>query len=164
MSPCQGECREFEPRIPLKCLVSQGYKYRNNLPCETIMSDIDTNKYNLTMWQGATFGLAITVKDANNAVMNLSSYTARMQIRSSYSSGSATESLTTTNGEITISAATGNVALELAAARTANISVDMNNGKPPRSTYVYDLELIDGAGKVSKLLYGDVLVYGEVTR
>jgi len=86
------------------------------------MSDIDTNKYNLTMWQGATFGLAITVKDANNAVMNLDSYTARMQIRSSYSSGSATESLTTTNGEITISAATGNVALELAAARTANIS------------------------------------------
>lgn len=128
------------------------------------MSDIDTNKYNLTMWQGATFGLAITVKDANNQVMNLSSYTARMQIRSSYGSGSAAETLTTSNGEITITAATGNVALELAATRTANIAVDLNNGKPPRSTYVYDLELIDGSGRVSKLLYGDVLVYGEVTR
>jgi hypothetical protein len=116
------------------------------------------------MWQGATFGLAITVKDANNAVMNLSSYSARMQIRSSYNSGSATETLTSTNGEITITAATGNVALELAASRTANISVDLNNGKPPKSMYVYDLELIDGAGKVSKLLYGDVTVYGEVTR
>jgi hypothetical protein len=30
--------------------------------------------------------------------------------------------------------------------------------------YVYDLELIDPANVVSKLLYGDVVVYGEVTR
>ena len=40
----------------------------------------------------------------------------------------------------------------------------MTNGKPPKTTYVYDLELIDGDGRVSKLLYGDVNVYGEVTR
>jgi hypothetical protein len=38
------------------------------------------------------------------------------------------------------------------------------NKKPPRSVYVYDLELTDNEGKVSKLLYGDVTVYGEVTR
>ena len=125
---------------------------------------LENNKYNLTMWQGSTFGLVITVKDANNVVQNLTSYTARMQMRSSYDAGSVTESLTTSNGEITITAATGNVALELAASRTANISVDLTNGKPPKSSYVYDLELIDGDGKVSKLLYGDVTVYGEVTR
>lgn len=124
----------------------------------------EDNKYNLTMWQGSTFGLAITVRDANNEVQNLTSYTARMQMRPSYTSGSVTETLTSANGEITITAATGNVALELAAARTANIAVDMTNGKPPKSTFVYDLELIDGNGKVSKLLYGDVTVYGEVTR
>lgn len=125
----------------------------------------DDNKYNLTMWQGSTFGLAITVKDANNAVQNLSSYTARMQIRPAYNSGTVTETLTSANGEITITAETGNVSLELAATRTANISVDLDSSsKPPRSTYVYDLELIDGAGKVSKLLFGDVVVYGEVTR
>jgi hypothetical protein len=40
----------------------------------------------------------------------------------------------------------------------------MTNGKPPRSTYVYDLELIDTGNTVSKILYGDVTVYGEVTR
>jgi hypothetical protein len=124
----------------------------------------EDNKYNLTMWQGSTFGLAITVRDANNEVQNLTSYTARMQMRQSYTSGSVTETLTSANGEITITAATGNVALELAAARTANITVDMENGKPPKSMFVYDLELIDGNGKVSKLLYGDVTVYGEVTR
>jgi hypothetical protein len=42
--------------------------------------------------------------------------------------------------------------------------VDLSNGKPPKSMYVYDLELIDGSNNVSKLLYGDVTVYGEVTR
>lgn len=125
----------------------------------------DDNKYNLSMWQGSTFGLAITVKDANNAVQNLTSYTARMQIRPGYNSSTVTESLTSANGEITITANTGNVSLELAASRTANISVDMeSSSKPPKTTYVYDLELVDGAGKVSKLLFGDVVVYGEVTR
>jgi len=128
------------------------------------MSTLSGNKYNLEMWQGATFSMVITVKDANANVQNLTSYTARMQMRTSYGAASATETLTTANGEITITAAEGNVALELASSRTANIAVDYNNGKPPKSTYVYDLELIDNAGKVSKLLYGDVNVYGEVTR
>ena len=128
------------------------------------MSCESDNKYNLIMYQGSTFGLSITVKDANNAVQNLTSYTARMQIRQDYTSGTATETLTSANGEIIITAATGNVSIELAASRTANISVDMSNGKPPKSLYVYDLELVDSASKVSKLLYGDVTVYGEVTR
>ena len=122
------------------------------------------NKYNLEMWQGATFGMTITVKHANNTVQNLTSYTARMQLRTSYDAAAATESLTTSNGEIVITAAEGNVSVELAASRTANIPVVLTNGVPPKTTYVYDLELIDGAGKVSKLLYGDVDVYGEVTR
>lgn len=127
------------------------------------MSVID-NKYNLEMWQGATFGMTITVKHANNTVQNLDSYTARMQLRTSYDAASATESLTTSNGEIVITAAEGNVSVELAASRTANIPVVLTNGVPPKTTYVYDLELIDGGGKVSKLLYGNVDVYGEVTR
>ena len=128
------------------------------------MSCESDNKYNLIMYQGSTFGLSITVKDANNAVQNLTSYTARMQIRKDYTSGTATETLTSANGEIIITAATGNVSIELAASRTANLAVDMSNGKPPKSLYVYDLELVDSASKVSKLLYGDVTVNGEVTR
>jgi hypothetical protein len=88
-----------------------------------------------------------------------------MQIREAYDSASATESLTTANGEITITGAEGNVAIELAATRTANIFVDLTGpGRPPKKTYVYDLELIDTSNVVSKLLYGDALVYAEVTR
>ena len=125
----------------------------------------DNNKYNLKVFQGSTFGLTITVKDAAGNVSNLASYSARMQIREGYDSTSATETLTTANGEITITAAEGNVALELAATRTANIYVDLSGpGRPPKKTYVYDLELIDSSNVVSKLLYGDFVVYAEVTK
>jgi hypothetical protein len=116
------------------------------------------------MYQGSTFGLSITVKDANNAVQNLTSYTARMQIRQDYTSGTATETLTSANGEITITAATGNVSIELAASRTANISVDMSNGKPPKSSYVYDLELIASNATVTRLVQGELNISPEVTR
>lgn len=126
---------------------------------------MEDNRYNITMWQGATFNLVITVQDADGAAQNLTSYSARMQIRPSYDSGIVTESLTTANGEISIAAATGNVTLALSAARTANIYVDpLGTTKPPKTTYVYDLELIDNANTVTKLLYGDVIVLAEVTR
>jgi hypothetical protein len=129
------------------------------------MSVFSTNKYNLEMWQGATFGLTITVKDAEGATQNLTNYSARMQLRSDYTSGSVSESLTSSNGEISIVPAEGNLIFELSATRTANIHVDLSNGKPPKTVYVYDLELVDNStGVVSKLLYGDVNVYGEVTR
>jgi hypothetical protein len=128
------------------------------------MSVFTDNKYNLEMWQGATFTMTITVKDSTGNVQNLTGYTARMQMRTSYDAGSATESMTTSNGEITVTAAEGNLAFQLAATRTAAIPVDLTNGKPPKTVYVYDLELIDASGIVSKLLYGDVNVYGEVTR
>jgi hypothetical protein len=128
------------------------------------MSLISSNKYNLEMWQGSTFSLTVTVKDSASNVQNLTGYDARMQIRTGYDAGTVTESLTVSNGEITITAAAGNLFLELAATRTANISVDMTNGRPPKTVYVYDLELIDNNGRVSKLIYGDLNVYGEVTR
>lgn len=126
---------------------------------------MEDNRYNITMWQGSTFNLVITVQDADGNAQNLTSYSARMQIRPSYDSGAITESLTTANGEITITAANGNVALALSATRTANIYVDpLGSTKPPKTTYVYDLELIDNANTVTKLLYGDVIVLAEVTR
>ena len=128
------------------------------------MSVLEDNKYNLEMWQGATFTMTITVKDSAGNTQNLTGYSARMQMRSSYASGSITESMSSANGEITITPSEGNLTFQLAATRTAAIPVDLNNGRPPKTIYVYDLELIDGANNVSKLLYGDVNVYGEVTR
>lgn len=125
--------------------------------------DCGSNKYHLTMWQGSTFGLTLQLQDSSGNTQDLTGYSARMQMRSAYNSGTATETLTTSNGEISISGA--NLSISLAATRTANIYVDLNSSsKPPKTMYVYDLELIDNANTVSKLLYGDVTVYGEVTK
>jgi len=134
-----------------------------------------SNKYNISIWQGSTFGLTVVVNHANNTPQNLSGKSARMQIRSSYDADRAEETLTTENGEILITdAANGTMYLQLSADRTANIDVDLSSLstvrlsetqtiKIPKSTYVYDLELID-VNDVKKILYGSVDVYGEVTR
>lgn len=128
------------------------------------MASLTDNKYNLTMWQGSTFGLNIVIRDSSDVVQDLTGCSVRMQIRPSYDSTEITETLTSANGEITITPTTGNIHLQLDAERTANISVDLTNGKPPRTVYVYDLELVDQSDNVSKILYGDIRVYGEVTR
>lgn len=123
------------------------------------------NKYTIEFFQGSTFTLNLTIKNANGSLKDLSGCTARMQIRPSYASNTVTETLQSSNGEITINTATSVMSLLLGPSRTANIPVDRNgSGKPPRSTYVYDLEMVDGSGVNTKVLYGDVIVYGEVTR
>lgn len=115
------------------------------------------------MWQGSTFGININIQDSSGNTQNLTGYSARMQMRSSYDSGTAVESMTTSNGEIVITDA--NLSITLDATRTANVPVDLNtSSKPPKSKYVYDLELIDTSDVVSKILYGEITVYGEVTR
>lgn len=133
------------------------------------------NKYNISVWQGSTFGVTVSIQNANGTPKDISGHTARMQIRSDYESTTIVESLTTSNGEIVITnAANGTMQVELSAARTANIPVDLgtltnvklesgDTAKIPRQKYVYDLE-IDSGTNVSKVLYGEVLVYGEVTR
>ena len=122
-------------------------------------------RYNMTMWQGATFKLAINVKDSNNANLNLTDYAAFMQIRETYDSGAVVESLTTSNGEISLDEANGVLALELSADRTANITVDLTSSSiPPKTVYVYDIDLEDSNNKITKILFGTVEVYGEVTR
>lgn len=129
------------------------------------MSCYDDNRYNMTMNQGSTFGFIVTVNDANGNTKNLVNSSASMQIRSSYDAPTPTETLSTANGEITIDGANGNVIVSLSATRTANIYVDVSgSGNPPKTKYVYDLELTDYANNVSKLLYGDLVVYAEVTR
>lgn len=127
--------------------------------------ELEDNKYTLTMWQGSTFGLSLTVKTAANTVKDLTDYSARMHIRSAYDSEVIAESLTSSNGEIIITPAEGNLSFALEATRTANIAVDRATGvRLPKTVYVYDVELIAPDDSVSKILWGNINVYGEVTR
>jgi len=121
------------------------------------------NRFDLDMQQGATFQLQLIVQDANSNAVNLNGYSALMEIRSSYSNNTIAEKLSVANGEITL---VGNnmYQLVLPATRTANVYVDLNNGIPPKSMYVYDLGITDPYGVVTKIMYGSINFYGQVSR
>lgn len=111
--------------------------------------------YNITIEQGSTFTLNLTWKDSSGAAINITGYTARMQVRKSVDAASTTLSLTSGAGDITLGGAAGTISITVSAASTASIA---------SGNYVYDLELVSGAGVVTRLLQGAVTVSPEVTR
>jgi hypothetical protein len=111
--------------------------------------------YNITAEQGASFRRVLTWNDAANEPINLTGYTARMQIRSDYfTPDPATISLTTENGRITLGGALGTISLYISATDMAALVAD---------AYVYDLELISGA-EITRLVQGTFVINAEVTR
>lgn len=112
--------------------------------------------YNIVIEQGADFSLPLTWRDGTNALVNISGYSARMQIRENYESDDYIVSLTSgINGGITLGGAAGTILVEISAAVTATMS---------QSAAVYDLEMVSSAGVVTRLVQGNVYISREVTR
>ncbi len=116
---------------------------------------ISPGQYDITIYQGATYNQQFTWKDQANNPINLTGYSARMMARSSIDASSPFINLTNTNGGITLGGAAGTITLNMSDSQTALLS--SING-------VYDLELVDGAAKVTRLLQGNIVVSPEVTR
>jgi hypothetical protein len=111
---------------------------------------------NITIYQGASWDLTLTWKTGEPPVaVNLTGYTARMHIRRRLHAPDITVALTTSNGRIALGGAAGTIALALTAADTTPLC----SGK-----YVYDLELVNAAGYVTRLIQGHCHISGEVTR
>lgn len=110
--------------------------------------------FDLDIEQGANFSKVITWKDSAGVAQDLTGYTARMQIRKSKSATTTLADMTTANGGVTLGGVLGTITLALTAAQTAAMT----------SGGVYDLELINGAGFVTRLLEGAVTFSKEVTR
>jgi hypothetical protein len=110
--------------------------------------------HNFICEQGATFSREITWLDSQGLPVNLTGYTARMQVRATASAASTIFSLTSPSGGIVLGDATGTITITIAATATA---------AAPAGCYVYDLELVDGS-TVYRLLQGDFTVDAEVTR
>ena len=108
-------------------------------------------KHNFTIEQGSTFNREITVQE-NSQALNLTGYSARMQMRSTHDSSTIA---------LTITASVANPAnqgkINLTAAATATAAVE-------EGIYVYDLEIESSAGNVTRILEGQVTVTPEVTR
>ena len=110
--------------------------------------------YNTTIDQGSIWNVTIVYKDSNGNPVNLTGYTAAMQLRQNYNSESADLTLTTANGGLTITGATGTIQVSATATQTGNLSAGF---------YVYDLELTSGSN-ISRLIQGQITVAEQVTR
>jgi hypothetical protein len=113
------------------------------------------NQFNIDVKQGATFQLTITWKDSAGTAIDLTNYTARAQARLTYDTSTTIFSLTSSSG-ITLGGAAGTIALVIAAGTTATLTAPWSG--------VWDLELVSGAGIVTRLLEGTANVSPEVTR
>lgn len=113
--------------------------------------------WNFTIDQGATFDRTLTwYTDASQtSLVDLSGYTAAMQLRPYSSSPDLVLSLSSPAGGITLGGALGTIRILISHIVTATLLP----GK-----LVYDLEMSDSSGAVARLLRGDVHVVAEVTR
>lgn len=111
--------------------------------------------HNITIEQGATFQLNLLWKDSLNAPINLTGYTARMQVRRKHSDAAILLDFTTVNGAITLGGAAGTIVVTGLATLTDDV---------PAKVCVYDLELVSPSGFVTRLIEGSATVTPEVTR
>lgn len=111
--------------------------------------------YAITCPKGATLDQTFTWKDPNGDPINLTGYTARMQVRKRVEASTVLLDLTIANGGITLGGVAGTIRVQATAAATAAIT---------ESDGVYDLELIAGSGAVTRLLEGSFYLPAEVTR
>jgi len=114
---------------------------------------ITPSTYNLTVWQGADFDQTFTVTQ-NGTALNFTGYSARMQVREAADSTAYLLSLTNGSG-ITLGGTAGTIAVAITNAQSSAISA---------GSYAYDLELVAGAGTITRLLQGGFTVSGNVTR
>lgn len=103
--------------------------------------------------QGETFGLDLTFKDEDGTLRPLSTYTARIDLRTFRGAATATDRWNT-GEEITVHDTAPNLRLTVPASKTATYET---------GSYDYDLE-VELAGVVEKLLVGKVMITGEATR
>lgn len=125
----------------------------------TAKLEAQAGKLNIVIEQGTTFNPVLTYTDNSTPAVpiDLSGYTARMQIRAQQADTAVIVGgdLTTENGGITLGGAAGTIALLITDTITTAFTF---------SNAVYDLELIDGSGIVIRLLTGSVTLSTETTR
>jgi len=125
--------------------------------------------YSFTIEQGATTDFEITYQDSSNTPVDLTGYTARMQIRPNVGSDTVLLTLSSSldacgtglnlsgsNGTTPLSS--GSIGVFISAASSSLL--DFDNGQ-------YDLEIASGSGNcavVTRLLKGNVKLSKEITQ
>jgi hypothetical protein len=113
-------------------------------------------RQNLTVYQGADYRRALEFKDNSAVLMNLTGYTFRGQVKASYQDESAVFSFGFTLRDQTTD--TGVVDMILTAADTSAVEISK------ATNYIYDIEMVDTDGYVTRVVEGSLKLYPEVTK
>jgi hypothetical protein len=112
-------------------------------------------RLNLGVRRGANFSAVLTWRDEAGALVNLTGYTAEMDIRiTEADTGTQLLTLTTSNSRIALGGAAGTITLTVNAADTAALTAQ---------TAWYDLIVTSGAGTVTPLFKGVFVIDERVT-
>ena len=111
--------------------------------------------YHFIIEQGGTFKHTLTLKDSSDTVINLTGYSAEMDLKKNQDDSSDVITLTVANSRITMGGGAGTIVLEISASDTTSLAV--GDG-------VYDLEITDSSGKVDRILEGTYSIRGNVSR
>lgn len=111
--------------------------------------------YNTVIDQGADWYINFVYQNPAGTPVNITGYTAALQIRTSPLARTAVLTLTTANSGLVITGNTGTIAAHATNAQTTAIT----NGR-----YVYDLEITSPTGIVTRLVQGTIEVSPQVTR
>jgi len=118
----------------------------------TIKAEADSA--NIEIEQGTTWDKTLTYKDPTGVAIDLTGYTARMSLKAAVTDTATLDSLTTGNSRIVLGGAAGTIQIIFSDAVTSAYTF---------TTALYDFELIDGSGNVSRLFKGKIIVIPEIT-
>lgn len=113
------------------------------------------DKINLIVYQGTDFRRLMELRDETGALMNLTGYLFRGQVRQSYGSNVVFEFVFTIRDQ---GESTGVVDLHIPSASTAAIGIT----EP--TDYIYDIEMVDAASEVRRVMEGSIKLRPEVTK
>lgn len=111
---------------------------------------------------GETFDKLLTFRDAAGQPIDMTAYTARMQIRRDAQDQTVLLDLSSDNGRITLGA-DGTLGLVVSAADMAALPVDRRGRRPEGTAYAYDLRLQQGSTVIYPMS-GLLIVTPEITR
>lgn len=113
----------------------------------------EPGQLDLDMYQGASWDYTLTWTTSGTPV-DLTDYSARMDVRVSAASAATVLELTSGSG-ITLGGTAGTIFLEASPTETAGVA---------SGQYVYDLELVSPGSAVTRLVQGTLICDPEVTR
>jgi len=121
------------------------------MACAQTNADFRPANYNIQIWRNDTWS-QVFLLTANNLPVSLVGADVKIQVRKKPNSSTADLTLTETNGGITVGGTNNNQI-------TVNYPVSIAAG-----TYVYDMVVVFANGNEKTYIWGNFIVYEDITK